>query len=263
MKKSEEIHRSIKNKIYAEYSNYLDKTEIQYLESKFGKSDTFLKSITLVPYLLYSCIRNTKHTVAIKDLTSLGFLNIKACVAYTIYDYIHDGKIEQKYQSKLLSLANIFLQDFIQTTCSIISDKQVLNEIQHLFKTMDAYYCSKQNRIDTVYEKSIGLYIIPFITLYKAGFGTHSKETKAFKTLFISYLTARQLSDDLDDMEYDIKIQNITPVVLLYQKNKDTSKTTKIIRKIIDTNLSTAKNVLLLLKNIDGQRFVENYIREC
>ncbi len=263
MKNPDHIHSSIKQKITRDLETKLNKEELEHFWPRFGTSDTFLKSITLTPFHVYECLKQ-KKSVSIKTLKHLGYINLKACIAYTIYDYIHDCKFESDYTSKFLSIANIYIQDCIFELNKICTEKDFLKSTKELFNCIDTYYLKPiSTNLKNVYEKSIGLSIIPLLTLHIAGFKEKTSLYLSMYDLFKNYLNARQLSDDFDDIERDIQNQHITPAVLLYKEYKDLTHVKSLLRKQIDSNMKKVRTIFKGITSFAGQKFIDGYIREC
>lgn len=260
----DKIHISIINKIHTELKKYLNSQELEYFWSKFGTGEKFLKSITLIPFHVYEYVKKKKNTLLIKKLEDLGYINLKASIAYTVYDYIHDNKFEQVYVSKFLSLANMYTHDFLFKINTLCKDEKFLKCVKTKFNTIDEYYLKPSSTdLTDVYKKSIGLSVVPLCVLHMLGYGEKTQLFKAMDNLFKNYLNARQLSDDFDDLEKDIQTNQYTPAVLLYLKNKNIENVQKALRKQIDLNMKKVKASFHNPPTFDGQKFIDGYIREC
>lgn len=73
-------------------------------------------------------------------------------------------------------------------------------------------------------------------------------------------MTARQLSDDLDDVDIDMNHNQITPVTLLKSVDKDYYNKT---RKLIDNSYKKSIKALKFATNFNLEKFIEKFAIKC
>ncbi len=264
---SETILSSVKNSIL----NYCNESQLDYILNKISKNKDFFKSIILLPYWFYECL-NKKDKDIQDQLFILSRAHIQGVMAYTLYDYIRDNKIEKNNINLCLSIANILMNKSMKSFHSLC-DKD-LNKIQiidNIINDMNLYYL-ENNTIknthyhfkylcDNNYRKSYGLSINCLIVLWLTGIKDDIAQSEILN-FFKNYLNARQLSDDKDDMCDDLLNNIYTPTTFLMKAKYSSDYIHNMTRSRIDYYM---KSCLKHLKNINFnyEKFKELYIKEC
>ena len=277
----------MQSKIYEEilfesiYSTVLKNTNklcgennTNYIINKISKNKNFLKTICLLPYWFFDCFENKDNIDIDNELFILGKINFQACIAYTLYDYIRDKKIEKEYINICISIANIMLQKSIKDFYTLVkNDVNKVNIINNILNTIDLYYLD--NKVisdihyhfkyicDNLHKKSIGLAISPIIILWLLGYKIDDDTQIETKRFFEYYLNARQLSDDEDDMCDDMLNNIYTPATFLMRAQYGSDYIHTMIRARIDMNMRLAMDSLRNIPFFDYEKFKELYIKDC
>lgn len=242
------------NKLKKRIYKILGEDDADFLFNKFGNGENFIKSIYLLPFRLKESTKNNFKKV---DVYKLGEENIKAWIAYTIYDYVRDLKIDNDKLTKLISLANILNREsftyFIDN-----SDNVLKKDIIKLYDILDLFYTESyveyNDIVKNIYKKSIPAAIVSLFII---------KDRKNIISFFKNYFTARQLSDDLDDYEIDLERGIITPVTCLLLEGVPYEDVHKIVRKDIDKYYGLGLKSLRRIEGFDSEGFINVYVREC
>ena len=251
-----------------------DEKDSNYILNKITKNNDFFKSICLLPYWFFNCFENKNDIDIYNEIFILGKANLQGFIAYTLYDYIRDKKIDKEYIDISLSIANIFSQKSISDFHAIVDyDKNKTNIIDNLLNTMDIYYLDNQvicdihyhfkYMCDNTYKKSIGMSIVCLIVIWLLGYETESNNFIETLDFFKNYLNARQLSDDEDDMCDDILNNIYTPATLLMRAQYGSDYIHTMIRSRIDTYQRTAIDSLKNIEFFDFEKFIELYVKDC
>jgi hypothetical protein len=212
------------------------------------------KEISNISTYFYESL-NLAHGIE-SDNKKLGFANICAWTAYTIYDDI----IDDESRPKLLSLANIMNRWAYKAYMQYAPKKE---------KTIDSYFDSvddsnlwelvncrftvshsviKIDKIpDYVYirrlaKKSLGHFLGPVLIL--SILDINSKTKKLFIDAFDKYLIAKQISDDLKDWKEDLQKGHISFVVAELIKSSNTTAGEYDLKELTETFTQEAwKNV--------------------
>lgn len=254
-----DLYLAIKSEVFGLMQSCLDKATCEYFIKKFGTGERFLKSICLLPLWFNESF--DKKVDLKKYYFPLGCANLKAWIAYTIYDYIRDFKITGKKMVHTLSLANIFARE------SFIYLNNFHSEISTLFNTIDSEYLKKYTvdiSIEDLHKKSIAIVSIPIIILSLRNNKKYiTADIDFVKKAFKAYITARQLSDDLDDTDIDIKKGLNNPLICLMKQGKSATEVRIIARKEIEKNLILTKKYLCKINSFKEKLFSEKYIVQC
>ena len=274
-KKHEDIlHESIYSSVMENMSNICQHSDMEYIISKLGKQTTFLKSICLLPYWFFNCFENENNIDIQNELFILGKANLQAWIAYTLYDYIRDGKIEKEKISLCLTVANIFYQKSIKDFYDVVDhDKNKIHIINNLLNSTDNHYID--NRViedihyhfkymcDSVHKKSIGASIVALLIIWLLGNKTDSNNYIETLEFFKNYLNARQLSDDEDDMVDDMLHNIYTPATFLMRAQYGSDYVHTMMRSRIDMSMRLALENLRNLAFFDYEKFMELYVKDC
>ncbi len=254
-----DLYLAIKSEVFDLMRFYLNKATYEYFIKKFGTGERFLKSICLLPLWFNESF--DKKVDLKKYYFPLGCANLKAWIAYTAYDYIRDFKIAGKKMVSILSLANIFARE------SFVYLNNFHSDIAELFNTIDAEYLKIYTNdipIDNLHKKSIAMASIPVIILSLRNNKKHiTADIDFIKNAFKYYITARQLSDDLDDITIDIKKGLNNPLICLIKQGKSTTTVRVIARKEIDRNLILTKKYLCKINSFTEKVFIKKYVVQC
>ena len=270
----EKLYESIYSSVENILLSFCTEKEVNTIFSKISKNKYFLKSICLLPYWFFNCFENENNIDIENELFILGKANLQAWIAYTLYDYVRDGKIEKEDINISMSIANIFLQKSIKDFYSLVDhDKDKVNIINNLFNTIDTYYLD--NKIvtdihyhfkylcDNSYKKSIGASVVAMIIIWFLGDNIHSNNHIETLNFFKNYLNARQLSDDEDDMCDDILKNIYTPATFLMKAQYSSDYIHTMMRSRIDISMRMAIDSLKNIAFFDYEKFMELYVKEC
>jgi hypothetical protein len=248
--------------------------DIDFIMNMLGTRTEFLKTICLLPYWFFTCCQNKNNIDLENELFILGKSNLQAWVAYTLYDYIRDGKIQKDKINLSLSVANIFHQksidDFYQLTRHDTNKIQVIN---NLLNSMDHHYVTHFPMVDihahfktmceNSYRKSVGAAMVVVITTWLLGHNVGGKTHMHVLEFFKNYLNARQLSDDMDDMVDDMLNNIHTPATFLMRAQYGSRYIHMMMRSRINSNMKHALHNLRKISNFDYQKFTRLYVKEC
>ncbi len=124
----------------------IGKEDSEYVLKVLGTGESFQKTICLLPSWFNESFQEEKM-YSNKDLIILGEANFKAWIAYTLYDYLRDGKIIKDKLVVCISIANICshtaLTIFHQYGNSKLKNDYILN----LFNTIDNFYIQEKHLI--------------------------------------------------------------------------------------------------------------------
>ena len=265
---------SIYSSVMEKMSNICQDIDKDYIMRKLGTRESFLKSICLLPYWFFSCFENETSIDIQNELFILGKANLQAWIAYTLYDYIRDGKIEKEKINVCLSIANIFYQKSIKDFYTVIDNQtDKIHIINNLLNTIDNHYLD--NRVikdihyhfkymcDSSYKKSIGASIVALIITWLLGNKTDSTNHVETFEFFKNYFNARQLSDDEDDMVDDMLHNIYTPATFLMRAQYGSDYIHTMMRSRIDMSMRLALENLRNLSFFDYEKFMELYIKNC
>jgi hypothetical protein len=269
------LYEDILYSVHENMSTICSQKEIDFIFEKVGKSESFLKSICLMPYWFYNCFEEQIETNIESELFTLSKANLQAWISYTLYDYLRDGKIDKKYVAISISIANILIQKTIRDFYDLVhGSKEKMDIIYNLLSKMDKSYRNDNMIVsdtydhfkymcDNAHQKSIGIAIIPLIVTWLLGEQVSEKNHFEIINFFKNYLNARQLSDDKDDMVDDILKSIYTPATFLMKTGCNRKKIQSLMQEIIDNNMKLALNSLHSLYLFNSDRFAQLYIKEC
>lgn len=270
----EKLFESIYSSVVENMLNICQQGDIDLIIEKIGKSESFLKSICLLPYWFYSCFENENNIDLQNELFILGKANLQAWISYTLYDYIRDGKIDKIHINLSISIANIMLQKSIKDFYTLVdNDKNKINIINNLLNTIDAHYLDNKTvrdihyhfkyMCDNSYKKSIGASVVTMIITWLLGHEINSNNHIETYEFFKNYLNARQLSDDEEDMCYDMLNNIYTPATFLMRAQYGSDYIHTMMRSRIDMSMRLALDSLRNIAFFDYEKFTELYIKEC
>ncbi len=245
-----------------------------FIIGKLGKHKSFLKSICLLPYWFFICFENENRIDLQNEIFILGKANLQAWIAYTLYDYLRDGKIEKGKINLCLSVANICYQKSVKDFYSLVDyDTDKIHIINSLFNSMDIQYVENKTvedihyhfryMCDSSYKKSIGASIAALIVAWLLGCKTESNNHTETLEFFKNYLNARQLSDDEDDMCDDMLNNIYTPATFLMRAQYGSDYIRTMMRSRIDMSMRMAHEALRNISFFDYEKFIELYVKEC
>lgn len=255
-------------------SNICQDIDTDFIIGKLSKNQSFIKSICLLPYWFFSCFENKSIVDIENELFILGKANLQGWIAYTLYDYIRDGKIEKNRLNLAMSVANIMHQKSIKDFYDLVNhDKDKVRIINNLLNTIDTYYLESStiydihyhfsHLSDNSYKKSIGASIVAMIVVWLLGYKIDSSNHKETCDFFRNYLNARQLSDDEDDMCDDMLNNVYTPATFLMRAQYSSDYIHTMMRSRIDMSMRLALESLRNMAFFDHDRFMELYIKQC
>lgn len=268
--KFQENFLQIRKNVNIHLIKLIGEEDAKYVLNILGTGDSFQKTICLLPSWFSKSFQN-QHKIKNKDLILLGEANFKAWLAYTLYDYLRDGKIEKSKTVVSISLANIYSHTALAIFHEFTKSRLKINYILDLFNTIDKFYIKENHLLHSansfkdfsrkVSDKSIAAAITAILVVPE---NNQEKRTcKHLISFFKYYFSARQLSDDLDDYKKDLKLKIKTPATILINQ-KYTKKNMQIeMRKTIDKNLSLAKKTLKQIPSFDFESFDKLYIKAC
>ena len=270
----EKLFEAIYSSVVENMLNICKQSDIDFIIDKLGKNNKFLKSICLLPFWFYDCFENENGVDLQNELFILGKANLQAWVAYTLYDYIRDGKIEKIYINLSMSVANIMLQKSIKDFYSLVdNDKNKINIINNLLNTVDTYYLNNKtiedihyhfkHMCDNSYKKSIGASIVAIIITWLLGNEVNSNNHLETLEFFKNYLNARQLSDDEEDVVDDMLNNIYTPATFLMRAQYGSDYIRTMMRSRIDMSMRLAHDSLRNIAFFDYEKFIELYVKEC
>ncbi len=181
--------------------------------------------ISLLPYLFQNSLHDPS-ALPIKLVRDLGIAHVYGWLAYTIYDDISDDR----KNCHLLPVAGILSRMSIKLFCSWSPEKSFFQDVCcPVFDAMDSASVQDMSQssgekfseryYDTLSKRSKG-HILPAYTILSylrihRSSPTHNAVQKFFQT----YITARQMCDDLYDWQEDMSKKHITPISdFLYEK---------------------------------------------
>lgn len=270
-------HLKIFNLSYRNVNKYLihkfGENDTNYVLDILGRGQSFLQTICLLPIWFSDSFNKNKITD--KKLLSISEANLKAWIGYTLYDYLRDNKISKEKIPIIISIANICTQEallvFHSNTKSDLDSKYLLK----LFNQIDLFYIRLEQRkaskklsditfdkfCKEISDKSIAASASAFIVT--PSIFTNKLVYKNILNFFTYYFTARQLSDDLDDFEKDLKLKILTPATILRNRGDSKKNMQLFIRTEIDKNLMKAKKSLKKIPSFDSDLFIERYVKPC
>ncbi len=268
------LHESIYSSVMENMSNICQDIDRDFIIGKLGKNISFIKSICLLPYWFFNCFENENNIDIQNELFILGKANLQAWIAYTLYDYIRDGKIEKGKINLCLSVANIFYQKSIKDFYDLVDhNKDKVHIINNLLNTIDNHYLDNKviedihyhfkYMCDSSHKKSIGASIVGMIIIWHLGYKTDSNNHIETYEFFKNYLNARQLSDDADDMVNDMLHNIYTPATFLMRAQYGSEYIHTMMRSRIDMSMRLALESLRNISFFDYEKFMELYIKEC
>jgi hypothetical protein len=275
IKNHEEIlFESIYSSVRQNMSSMCQDADIDFIIGKISKNKSFIKSICLLPYWFYSCFENQNNIDIQNELFILGKANLQAWIAYTLYDYIRDGKIEKQKINLCVSIANIMHQKSIKDFYTLVDhNKDKINIINNLLNSIDSHYLENKtiedihyhfkHMCDESYKKSIGASIVAMIVVWLLGYKVDSNNHIETYEFFKNYLNARQLSDDEEDMTDDMLNNIYTPATFLMRAQYGSDYIHTMMRSRIDMSMRLAYEALRNIAFFDYEKFVELYVREC
>lgn len=270
----EKLFESIYSSVVENMLNICKQSDVDLIIEKIGKSKSFLKSICLLPYWFYGCFENENSIDLQNELFILGKANLQAWIAYTLYDYVRDGKIDKIHINLTVSVANIMLQKSIKDFYNLVeNNKNKVNIINNLLNTIDAHYLDNKTiedihyhfkyMCDNSHKKSIGASIVAMIVVWLLGFEINSNNHIETFEFFKNYLNARQLSDDKDDAVDDMLNNIYTPATFLMRAQYGSDYINTMMRSRIDMSMRLAYDALRNIAYFDYEKFIELYIKEC
>lgn len=268
------LFESIYSSIRQGMSSFCQDMDIDYILNIISKNQSFIKSICLLPYWFYSCFENENNIDIQNELYILGKANLQAWIAYTLYDYIRDGKIEKQKINLCMSIANIMHQKSIKDFYNLVDhNKDKINIINNLLNSIDGHYLENKtiedihyhfkHMCDESYKKSIGASIVAMIVVWLLGYKVDSNNHIETYEFFKNYLNARQLSDDEEDMTDDMLNNIYTPATFLMRAQYGSDYIHTMMRSRIDMSMRLAHEALRNMAFFNYEKFVELYVKEC
>lgn len=248
--------------------------DIDFIMEKVSGNISFLRSICLLPYWFFTCFEHEHHVDLQNEIFILGKASLQGWIAYTLYDYVRDGKIEKNKISACVSVANIFYQKSIKDFYSLVQfDSERVAIINNLLNSIDRHYLEQRtigdihmhfrHMCDESYKKSIGAAIPALIIVWLLGYKTESNNHIEAFEFFKHYLSARQLSDDEDDMCDDMLNNIYTPATFLMRAQYGSDYIHTMMRCRIDMSMRMAHEALRNISFFDYEKLIELYVKEC
>ena len=85
---------SMYSSVMENMSHICPQKDVDFIMETVSGNIYFLKSICLLPHWFFICFENDNHVDLQNEIFILGKANLQAWIAYTLYDYVRDGKIE-------------------------------------------------------------------------------------------------------------------------------------------------------------------------
>lgn len=266
----ESIYLSTRENVAA----FCNEKQVDYIFNKISKNKEFIKSICLLPYWFFNCFENKENIDIQNELFILGKSNFQAVIAYTIYDYLRDKKIDKDYIDISLSVANILMQKSLRYFYEILKyDKQKIGVLDNIINMINISYIDNRTvsdihyhfkyLCDNNYKKSIGLCVSCLMIIWFIDKDRDENNQTEILSFFENYLNARQLSDDEEDMCDDMLNNIYTPATFLMRAQYSSDYIHSMIRTRIDTYMRSAVDSLKNISFFDYEKFIELYVKDC
>jgi len=264
------IHSSVMQTM----SSICQDSDMDFIMGKLGKNTLFVRSICLLPYWFFDCFEDENKVDIQNELFILGNANLQGWIAYTLYDYIRDGKIERNKINACLSVANILSQKSLKSFYDLVCySKEKMSAIDRLVNSMDNHYLENKTvgdihyhfkyLCDTSHSKSNGVTIAAIVVIWLLGNDIHNCNYIETCNFFTHYLNARQLSDDEEDIVDDMLHNVYTPATFLMRAQYGSDYVHAMMRSRIDSSMRLAHESLRNISFFDYEKFTELYIKEC
>lgn len=258
----ENLHETTLRTLKEELLTLTSEENVIYLLSHFSTKEPFLKSITNLAPWFYECMQDKPIQLNAKTFELLATTNMQAWFAYTMYDHIRDLKIEAGKLSMVLSIANLYFQKSFEDFLGVYAgtgDLFAMMDISYLQNDPDPSFTSL---VETLHKKSIAMALVALIMLHLQEIPMSSPEYLHTYNFFRHYIIARQLVDDRDDIEIDLRAKLLTPVTFLYNRNFPMSKLQSMIETEIHKHMDLAMENLKQIPNFDWEKFAELYVKD-
>lgn len=256
----ESLHETTLKSLKEELLSLTSEENVIYLFDHFSTKETFLKSITNLAPWFYECMHEKPVELNAKTFELLATTNLQAWFAYTMYDHIRDLKIEGSKLNMVLSIANLYFQRSFEDFLGVYAgtgDIFAMMDISYLQNDPNPSFTSL---VESLHKKSIGMAIVALIMLHLQEIPMNSPEYIHTYNFFRHYIIARQLEDDRDDLEIDLRARLLTPVTFLYNRNFPMSKLQTMVETEIQKHMKMAMDNLKQIPNFDWERFAELYV---
>lgn len=222
-------HTQIINNISLIITPFTDSKHVFEHILRQPKDGDSTKAITLLGYRWD--YKNKKET-SINDTfdIQIGLITILGWISYTIFDHVIDNEKDMAKHIPLAEHCNRLLHKHLNTLTTTPEQTVMISKLLNLIES--AHYTECQSFVPPCWHKSAGHMIGPLLIIMKQGYGPASPRYKATKKFFITFLSAKQISDDLHDWENDWVNGRHTEVTEHIRRCAHTPTTLTQLRKI-------------------------------
>lgn len=150
-----------------------------------------------------------------ESLDRLGLANLLGWAGYTIQDdVVDDGR-----GTELVPLSNALIRESLRLIEAEAGTGEGRSYVRSVFDRIDAANASEAanpialGSLESLADKSFGHALGPIVVAHRSGVAAGSAQLRALEGFFISYIAARQLSDDAHDWEADLRSGRANPAV--------------------------------------------------
>lgn len=273
MNKEEKIISLVDKEMINFSKEFREEIKISITKTAKGNKD---KQMLLMPHFFYKSLAKRNKNINLNFLNGLGLMSAFFWTSFIIYDDFWDE--DEKAQAKLLPLANAMSRHFFAFFNKLFKEDKSYHcfYLEALDKLDEANFfeitkCREMKAIDfddmsLKFYPCVGHLFAPLAIMMKLGYKFRAKETKQTISFFKNYLIARQLSDDMHDIEEDWRRRHLSLAVnqLLKDakgKNIDDHKKRNYLfwTKTIDILCDKSLNLLSAAKqNIGDNKAIKN-----
>jgi hypothetical protein len=192
-------------------------------ESRHGEE------IMLLPYLFYQSLKD-RASLPEQLFVNLGCANLYGWMAYTIYDDLLDNEGDPH----LLPAANVAMRRSLKAFDAALTGHEAFHIcVRNTFDSIDAANSweatrcrfavredsitigtlPRYGRLRRLAERSLGHTLTPLAVLAASGITPESSTAQALQLSLRHYLIARQLNDDMHDLQNDLVAGRISYVL--------------------------------------------------
>lgn len=176
--------------------------------------------IAMLPYRFYESMHPSNRRLSDREIAELCLANVYGWMAYSIYDDV----LDEEGGAQALSVANICLRSVSEIFQRI--GGHAYRQFVHVMDRVDTANAWElrtcrtsvsQEKILvpralpdddgdwTLVERSLGHALGPVTILFQLGYTPSSKEVRSLRAFFWHYICAKQLCDDVEDWELDMR----------------------------------------------------------
>lgn len=149
------------------------------------------------------------------SLDRLGLANLLGWAGYTIQDdVVDDGR-----GTELVPLSNALIRESLRLIEAEAGTGEGRAYVRSVFDRIDAANAGEAanpialSSLESLADKSFGHALGPIVVAHRSGVAVGSAQFRALEEFFVSYIAARQLSDDAHDWEADLRSGRANPAV--------------------------------------------------